>query len=139
MLYTQAESLLSIPGLGCEAHAQDHACLPAIPPLPESIYVNEADLIIQSSDFVEFRIHKSMLAFSSQVFRDMFSLPQPSNEIVDGLPVLRLSEDAELVRALITVLYLLLMTEFCLSSLQRRSMICLLPSPPSVLRSVIEC
>jgi BTB/POZ domain len=105
MLYTQAESLLSIPGLGCEAHAQDHACPPAIPPLPESIYVNEADLIIQSSDFVEFRIHKSMLAFSSQVFRDMFSLPQPSNEIVDGLPVLRLSEDAELVRALITVLY----------------------------------
>jgi len=104
-LYTQAESLLSIPGLGCEAHAQDHACPPAIPPLPESIYVNEADLIIQSSDFVKFRIHKSMLAFSSQVFRDIFSLPQPSNEIVDGLPVLRLSEDAESVRALITVLY----------------------------------
>jgi hypothetical protein len=35
----------------------------------------------------------------------MFSLPQPSNELVHGLPVLRMSEDAELVRALITVLY----------------------------------
>ena len=35
----------------------------------------------------------------------MFSLPQPSNEIVDGLPVLHVSEDAELVRALLTVLY----------------------------------
>ena len=36
----------------------------------------------------------------------MFSLPQPSDsETVDGLPVVRLSEDAELVRALITVLY----------------------------------
>jgi hypothetical protein len=38
----------------------------------------------------------------------MFSLPQQSenlNETVDGLPVVRLSEDAELVRALITVLY----------------------------------
>jgi hypothetical protein len=35
----------------------------------------------------------------------MFSLPQPSNEIAHGLPVLRMSEDAELVRALITVLY----------------------------------
>jgi hypothetical protein len=35
----------------------------------------------------------------------MFSLPQPCNEIVDRLPLLRLSEDADLVRALITVIY----------------------------------
>ena len=36
----------------------------------------------------------------------MFLLPQSSDkETVDGLPVVRLSEDAELVRALITVLY----------------------------------
>jgi hypothetical protein len=36
----------------------------------------------------------------------MFLLPQTSvNEIVDGLPVVRLSEDAEMVRALITMLY----------------------------------
>ena len=35
----------------------------------------------------------------------MFSLPQPSSEIVNGLPVLQMSEDAELVRALITMLY----------------------------------
>jgi len=36
----------------------------------------------------------------------MFSLPQPSdNETIDGLPVVRFSEDAELIRALITVLY----------------------------------
>ena len=36
----------------------------------------------------------------------MFSLPQSSDsETVDGLPVVRLSEDAELVRALVTMLY----------------------------------
>lgn len=36
----------------------------------------------------------------------MFSLPQPSNdETIDGLPFVRLSEDAELARALITVMY----------------------------------
>ena len=36
----------------------------------------------------------------------MFLLPQPSDsEIIDGLPVVRLPEDGELVRALITVLY----------------------------------
>ena len=36
----------------------------------------------------------------------MFSHPQPSsNAVVNGLPVVHLSEDADLVRALITVLY----------------------------------
>ena len=36
----------------------------------------------------------------------MFSLPQPPDgEVVDGLPVVHLSENAELVRALITTLY----------------------------------
>ncbi|KAI0301730.1 hypothetical protein B0F90DRAFT_1592731, partial [Multifurca ochricompacta] len=65
-----------------------------------------ADIIVQSSDNVNFRIHKSILASSSEFFRDMFSLPQPSNdETLDGLPVLHLSEDAGLVRALITLLY----------------------------------
>ena len=68
--------------------------------------VNNADVVIQSSDFANFRVHKAILSSSSQVFRDIFSLPQPSNnETVDGLPFVGLSEDAELVRALITVLY----------------------------------
>ena len=90
---------------GCETRSQDHISLPDIPPLPEFLYMNGADLIIQSSDSVKFRVHKSILASASQFFKDMFSLPQPSNEIVDGLHVLHMSEDAELIRALITMLY----------------------------------
>jgi hypothetical protein len=74
--------------------------------LPECLDISNADVVVQSSNFANFRIHKAILASSSQFFRDMFSLPQPSDgETVDGLPVVRLSEDAELVRALITVLY----------------------------------
>ncbi len=39
-------------------------------------------------------------------FADMFSLPQPSeNEVIDGLPVVRLSEDAEILNSLLTMLY----------------------------------
>jgi BTB/POZ domain len=68
--------------------------------------MSEADVIIQSSDHVNFRVHKLILA-SSQFFKDMFSLPQPpdAGEFVDGLPVAHLPEDAELIRALITILY----------------------------------
>lgn len=76
------------------------------PPLPECLDVRNADLVLQSSDSVDFRVHKVVLASSSQFFRDMFSLPRPSNdETIDGLPFVRLSEDAELVRALITAMY----------------------------------
>jgi hypothetical protein len=68
--------------------------------------INDADIVLRSSDFVNFRVHKSILASSSQFFKDMFSLPQPSNdEMVDGLPVVSLSEDGEIVRGLITMLY----------------------------------
>jgi hypothetical protein len=76
-----------------------------VPPLPEYLYTCEADIIIQSSDLVHFRVHKSILATSSQFFRTMFSLPQPPTEMVTELPVLPMSEDAEIVRALLTVLY----------------------------------
>jgi hypothetical protein len=45
---------------------------------------------------------------SSPFFEDMFSLPQPQpsdNDLVDGLPVVRLSEDVEVLSSLITMLY----------------------------------
>ena len=68
--------------------------------------VPDANLIIRSSDFVEFRVHKSLLAMVSPFFKDLLSLPQPSDsEYVDGLPVVQLSEDAELLRILVSMLY----------------------------------
>ena len=66
----------------------------------------DADVILQSSDLVNFRIQKSILKTSSPFFDDLFSLPQPpDNEAVDGLPVVHLSEDAEVLNSLITLLY----------------------------------
>ena len=68
--------------------------------------MSDANIMIQSCDLVNFRVHKRTLAMSSPFFNDMFSLPQPSNkEVVDGLPVVRLSEDAEVLSGLITMLY----------------------------------
>ncbi|KAH9976383.1 hypothetical protein BGW80DRAFT_1457182 [Lactifluus volemus] len=65
------------------------------------------DVIILSSDDASFPFHKSILASSSQIFRDIFSLPQPSisQTFVNGLPVVRVPEKANILRALITVLY----------------------------------
>jgi hypothetical protein len=68
--------------------------------------VLNANLIIQSSDLVNFRVHKSLLAMTSPFFRDRLSRPQHSDgESIDGLPVVQLSEDAELLNSLISMLY----------------------------------
>jgi BTB/POZ domain len=68
--------------------------------------MSNADVILQSTDLVNFRVHKSALATSSPFFEDLFSLPQPPNdEAVDGLPVVTLSEDAEVLDSLISMLY----------------------------------
>ena len=75
---------------------------------PESLHTHGADVILRSSDLVDFRVHKSTLSISSPFFSDMFSLPQPPlehDEIVDGLPVVQLSECAEVLLGLITMLY----------------------------------
>ena len=69
--------------------------------------VQSADVVLVSSDGVHFHVHKSILSVSSPFFHDMFSLPQPTDggELVDGLPVVCLSEDAEVLRNLVTLLY----------------------------------
>ena len=78
------------------------------PALLEHLDMPEADIIIQSCDLVNFRVHKSALYLSSSFFGDMLSLPQPSDkDAVDELPVVRLSEDAEVLNSLLTMLYLI--------------------------------
>ena len=43
---------------------------------------------------------------TSPVFKDLLSLPQPSDsETVDGLPVVQLPENSELLNCLISILY----------------------------------
>ena len=66
----------------------------------------DASIIVRSSDQVNFRVHKSVLAISSPFFKDLLTLPQPPDEeLIDGLPVVTLSEGADLLNSLISFLY----------------------------------
>ncbi|KAH9009131.1 hypothetical protein EDB85DRAFT_2163220 [Lactarius pseudohatsudake] len=66
----------------------------------------DANIIVRSSDGVDFRVHKPVLAVSSLFFKDLLSLPQPpDDEHVDSLPVIQLSEDADLLNSLVSLLY----------------------------------
>ena len=71
------------------------------------LQIPDANLILRSADLVDFPVHKSVLAMASPLFRELVSL-LPDGQVVDGLPVVRLSEDAELLMSLISMLYLVL-------------------------------
>ena len=100
--YPQAESHLSFT---CETQSSIQKTVDAHP--PKSLNMQGADVILQSSDLISFRVHKSTLAISSPFFNDLFLLPQPQphDGEVDSLPVVRVPEDAEVLHSLLTLLY----------------------------------
>ncbi|KAF8210100.1 hypothetical protein K438DRAFT_140252 [Mycena galopus ATCC 62051] len=67
------------------------------------------DLILRSSDRVDFHTHKIMLAFVSPVFQDMLTFPTPpvvgSEDIKDGKPVVQLSEPSAALHKLLLMCY----------------------------------
>jgi hypothetical protein len=77
-----------------------------LPPVPLSLDLPEASIILRSSDQVNFRVHKLVLAMSSPFFKELLSLPQPPDaETVDGLPVVALPENSGPLNSLISLLY----------------------------------
>ena len=98
----QAESALSL----VRDQEDFQARINWIPSPPETFDVSDTNFIIRSSDLIDFRVHKSILATVSPIFKDLLSLPQPSDsEIVDGLPMVQLSESSELLNSLLSTLY----------------------------------
>jgi BTB/POZ domain len=72
----------------------------------EPFDIPDGNFIMRSSDNVNFRVHKSVLAMASPFFRDLLSLPQPfDSEFVDGLPMVQLHESSELLKCLLSILY----------------------------------
>ena len=71
----------------------------------------QADIILRSSDNIDFRVFKLFLSLASPVFETMFGLPQPSEgadpdeETKDGLPVVSVSEGSKTLDALLRFCY----------------------------------
>ena len=71
----------------------------------------QADVILRSSDNIDFRVFKLFLSLASPVFETMFGLPQPAEgadldeETRDGLPVVSISEDSKTLDALLRFCY----------------------------------
>lgn len=77
----------------------------------------KADVILRSSDNVDFRVFKLFLSLASPFFETLFELPQPSEEktenweMKDGLAVVPISEDSRTLDALLRFCYPCTLTE----------------------------
>ncbi|TFK82908.1 hypothetical protein K466DRAFT_603291 [Polyporus arcularius HHB13444] len=70
----------------------------------DQVWLSDGNIIIIAQN-IAFRIHKSILAQHSEVFRDIFSLPCSSvPEAVDGCEAVHVSDSAEDMRQLLLVL-----------------------------------
>ena len=74
---------------------------------------NSADIIIRSSDKVDFYVHKLILGLASPFFRDMFSLTQPMTSTTgqgdthsaDSPPVIDATEDGKTLDRMLRFIY----------------------------------
>ncbi|KAL5512750.1 hypothetical protein ACEPAG_3016 [Sanghuangporus baumii] len=65
------------------------------------------DVILRTSDDVDFWVLKAILEFASPVFKDMFSLPQPDTNKGDAVqtPIIAVSESSATLDALLRLCY----------------------------------
>ncbi|KAJ7449105.1 hypothetical protein B0H11DRAFT_337041 [Mycena galericulata] len=78
---------------------------PESSPTHSKIWMPYGDIILQAES-TQFRVNRDVLAQQSPVFKDMFSVPQPPNEVaVEGCPIVQVSDTAKDWELLLGVLY----------------------------------
>ncbi|KAI0954736.1 hypothetical protein AcW1_006530 [Taiwanofungus camphoratus] len=88
-----------------------HPQTPEITDAPPPFDKPAADIILRSSDLVDFRVRKCILAEASPFFESMFNLPQPVTSTLrsagnkDGLSVITMPEDSSTLDKLLRICY----------------------------------
>lgn len=68
----------------------------------------DADVILQSSDEVQFRVHRLILALASPLFADMFGLPLPRGSdgtTSEAIQTVQITETSHVLRILLEICY----------------------------------
>ena len=66
---------------------------------------SDADVILRASEGKEFHAHKLILSFASPIFRDMFSIPQPSLTESSQLPIVDVGDPPEALEIFLQIIY----------------------------------
>ncbi|KZP19012.1 hypothetical protein FIBSPDRAFT_828576 [Athelia psychrophila] len=79
----------------------------SINPVQSDVWYDDGNVVLQAQN-THFKVYRGVLAQISSVFKDMFSFPQPPSaemELIDGCPVVHLSDRAEDVRYLLQAIF----------------------------------
>ena len=77
------------------------------PAQSKSYWFDDGSVIIQAEN-TQYRVHRSLLSRHSNIFKDMFSLPQPAVDLgptFEGCPVVLLSDKAADLEHVLSVIY----------------------------------
>ncbi|KDQ20467.1 hypothetical protein BOTBODRAFT_124077 [Botryobasidium botryosum FD-172 SS1] len=90
-----------------EANTPDERSFESSPKISKRFSSPKADIILRSSDDVEFRVHRLFLAEASTVFRDMLEIPQAQTQSAGelSLPIVDVTESEEVLDALLRWIY----------------------------------
>ena len=82
-------------------------------------WFNDGNIILQAES-KQFRVLRSILSENSSVFADMFTVPQPvDGELVDGCPIVHVSDTAEDLHHVLKALFVRRWVLFILSSISK--------------------
>ncbi|KAJ6500864.1 hypothetical protein C8R45DRAFT_863701 [Mycena sanguinolenta] len=71
----------------------------------QDLWFDDGNLIIQAGNS-QYRVYRGILAKHSPIFQDVFSFPQPpDSELVDGCPVVRLTDAEEEVTSFLNAIF----------------------------------
>ena len=68
------------------------------------LWFADGNVVLLARD-AAFKVHRGQLGRHSEVFRDLFSLPAPTLEMIDGCPWVELHDDPSDVLHLLHALY----------------------------------
>lgn len=72
------------------------------------LWFDDGNVILQAEN-TQFRVHRSLLSLQSNVFKDMFSMPQPMDTAttlnVDRCPIITLSDKASDLEHVLSIFY----------------------------------
>ena len=72
--------------------------------LDTDVWFDDGSVVLVAQN-VWFRVYRELLAMRSQVFRDLFAVPQPPNgRLVDGCPVVQLSDTSIALKEFLSAL-----------------------------------
>ena len=71
-----------------------------------SIWFQDGNIVLLGQKSVAFKVHRGQLERHSEIFRDLFSIPQPGNQVLlEGCCMVELHDDPSDVFCLLSALY----------------------------------